>query len=184
MNVRAAREAYFARNGFSTAAYEDRWVRVKLGPLPITFPNVASRRRAIRFHDIHHVVTGYDTDLRGEAEIGAWEIAATFGERGREFFAAWLLNTFVFTLGLPIAPRRVYRAFVRGLHCTSLYRIGWSDDLLDREVATLRRELALDQTHIPTWRDRLAFAGLIAVIAIPPAAAAVGAAWLVLAIAR
>jgi len=172
--VGEARAEYFARNHFSTAAYDDRWVRVRLFGIPIVFPNVPSRRRAIRFHDIHHLVTGYGTDPRGEAEIGGWEIAATFPDRGLEFAAAWVLNSMMFTLGLVIAPRRVYRAFVRGRHCTSVYRIGWSDALLEREVDGLRRELGVDRPHAPTWRDRLAFAaftgGLVAIVTLPPAA--------------
>ena len=172
--VGEARAEYFARNGFSAAAYEDRWVRVRLFGIPIVFPNVRSRRRAIRFHDIHHLVTGYGTDQRGEAEIGAWELAATFPDRGPRFAAAWVLNTFMFTLGLATAPRRIYRAFVRGRHCTSLYRIGWSEDLLDRDVDDLRRELGTDQPPATTWGDRLAFAGLVTAIAVPPALVIVG----------
>src|SRR5262252_7569081 len=172
--VRAAREDYFRQNGFSIAAYEERWVRVRLFGIPIVFPNVRSRRRAIRFHDVHHLVTGYATDPRGEAEIGAWEIAATFGDRGREYAAAWVLNTAMFTLGLAIAPRKVYRAFVRGRHCTSLYRFGWSDDLLQRDVDEVRRELGLDQPRETTWSDRFAFAAVVAAIAtlaaLPPVA--------------
>jgi ubiquinone biosynthesis protein COQ4 len=167
--VAAARDAYLVKNGFSTTAYEDRWVHVKILGIPIVFPNVPSRRRAIRFHDIHHVVTRYDTTLRGEAEIAAWEIAATFPDRGREFFAAWVLNTSAFGVGLAIAPRRVYRAFVRGRHCTSLYRRGWSEELLARDVETLRRELGLDRPHRATWRDRLVFAALAGALALPPA---------------
>jgi len=165
-----ARAEYFARNGFSTAAYEDTWAHVRLFGIPIAFPNVRSRRRAIRFHDIHHLVTGYGTDPRGEAEIGAWEIAATFPDRGLQFAAAWLLNTVMFALGLVLAPRRVYRAFVRGRHCTSLYRIGWSDALLDRDVDELRRELGLGEPSPTTWGDRLVFAMIVAGIAVPPAA--------------
>jgi len=138
-----ARETYFARNGFTVASYEDRWVRVRIARVPIVFPNVRSRRRAIRFHDLHHVLTGYDTTLVGEAQIGAWEIAATFPDRGFAYWAAWLLNSMMFTLGLLIAPRRVLRAFARGRRCTSVYRLGWSDALLERDVEDVRRELGL-----------------------------------------
>jgi len=143
MTVVEAREAYFARNGFSAAAYEDRWVRVRIGPIPFAFPNVASRRRAIRFHDLHHVATGYATTWRGEAEIGAWEIAATFGDRGLRYWAAWLLNLTMFTIGLVIAPRRVVRAFRRGRRCRSVYRIGYAVALA-MDVDVLRRELGLE----------------------------------------
>ena len=174
MTVGAARTEYFAQNGFSTAAYEDRWVRLRLFGVPIVFPNVRSRRRAIRFHDLHHIVTGYGTDPRGEAEIGSWEIAATLPDRRLEFAAAWVLNTLMFTLGLAIAPRRVYRAFLRGRHSVSLYHLGWSEALLERDVAELRRELGVDRRRAPSWSDRLAFAVLVTAVALPPAMAIVG----------
>jgi hypothetical protein len=170
--VGEARAEYFARNGFSTASYQDRWVRLRLFGIPIVFPNVRSRRRAIPFHDIHHVVTGYGTDPRGEAEIGAWEIAATLPDRGIEFAAAWVLNSAMFAIGMFIAPRRVYRAFVRGCHCTSLYRLGWSDQLLARDVAGLRAELGVDPERPATWRDRVRFAATLALVALPGASLA------------
>ena len=79
MTVRDARARYFAANGFSEAAYVDAWVRFKVGPLPVVFPNTRSRKRAVPMHDLHHVATGYGTSLVGEAEIGAWEIAGGCG---------------------------------------------------------------------------------------------------------
>jgi hypothetical protein len=169
VTIGEARAEYLERNGFSLAAYDEPWVRLRLFGVPLAFPNVRSRRRAIRFHDVHHVVTGYDTDPRGEAEIAAWEIAATFGHRGREYLAAWVLNTAMFTLGLALAPRRVFRAFVRGRHCTSLYHVGWSDTLVGRDVESVRSELGLDRSHAATWRDRALFAGLVSGLLVPPA---------------
>jgi len=71
-----ARQRYFADNGFSDAGYSDRWVKLSIGPLPFVMPNLPSRRRAIPLHDLHHVATGYDTTVRGEAEISAWELGA------------------------------------------------------------------------------------------------------------
>lgn len=42
-----------------------RWIRVKLKPLPLSFyiPNFGARQRALRLHDIHHLATGYETNL-------------------------------------------------------------------------------------------------------------------------
>ena len=143
VTLEQARAAFLAQNGFSLATYDERWARVRVAGIPIIFPNVRSRRRAIRFHDLHHVLTGYATTLVGEAEIGAWEIAATFGDRGGAYWAAWLLNSMMFMIGLLIAPRRVVRAFKRGRRCTSLYRLGWSDAFLARNIEDVRRELGL-----------------------------------------
>jgi hypothetical protein len=164
-----ARARYFADNGFSDATYTARWVRFSIGPLPIAFPNTRSRKRAIPLHDLHHVATGYATTLVGEGEIGAWEIAGGCGR----YTAAWVLNAIAFTWGLALGPRRVFRAFVRGRHSRTLYRTGWRDDLLARSVGELRRELLLDRAPPrATWRDRAAFAGWVALVAMPPALAA------------
>ena len=143
MTLREAREEYFAANGFSVAGYQDRWIRVKLGPIPITFYNVGSRRRAVPFHDLHHVLTGYGTDVRGEAQMGAWELAATFPDRGLTYWAGWMLNAFMVALGLVIAPRLVVRAFRRGRRCSSVYRLGWSEALLDMDVDEVKRRVGL-----------------------------------------
>lgn len=162
--VRDARSQYFQANGFSDAGYRDAWVRIKVGRIPVVFPNTASRKRAIPLHDLHHIATGYPTTLVGEAEIGAWEIASGCSDH----WAAWMLNAVGFAYGLALAPRRVYRAFVRGRHSRSLYHTGWNDDLLDRSVGELRHQIGLGrEPSATTWRDRAAFAGWVALVAMP-----------------
>ncbi len=164
MLVRDARARYLADNGFSEASYGDRWVHVKLGPIPFAFPNTKSRRGAIPLHDLHHVATGYATTIRGEAEIGAYEVAAGCGP----YTAAWVLNAGAFACGLLHAPRRTYRAFVRGRHARTLYRTGWRADLLDMTVGALRARLLLDRPPPrATWRDRVVFAGWVALFQVP-----------------
>jgi hypothetical protein len=70
--VRQARTEYFRANGFGDdGGHHARWVKVKLGAVPLWFPNTDARRRAVRLHDLHHLATGYETSVVGEAEIGA-----------------------------------------------------------------------------------------------------------------
>lgn len=168
-SVRAARAQYFAANGFSDAGYTARWISLgKLGPIPVGFPNTASRKRAIPLHDLHHVATGYATTWIGEAEIAAWEIAGGCTDH----WAAWVLNAGGFSYGIMLAPRRIYRAFMRGRKSRTLYHLGWDDSLLDITVADLRQRLHLDRDARPTWRDRLAFAAWIALVSAPTLLAA------------
>ncbi|MCW8140677.1 MAG: hypothetical protein KIT58_17390 [Planctomycetota bacterium] len=68
---REARARDFADNGFGDGGHDDRWVKLKAGPLTLCFPNTAARVRAVRFHDLHHVLTGYATTWTGEAETVA-----------------------------------------------------------------------------------------------------------------
>ena len=140
-SLREARQASFAEQGLPPdGGYAARWVKLRAGPMPLAFPNSNARRRAVRFHDLHHVLTGYATHWQGEAEIAAWEIASSC----RDHWAAWFLNLQVFALGLVLAPRAVFQAFVRGHHSRNLYDSVYDDALLERSVAGVRAELGLD----------------------------------------
>lgn len=139
--VRDARDEYFVRSGFARdGGYGDRWVLLKAGGVTVfAFPNTAARVRAVRLHDLHHVVTEYDTSWTGEAEIAAWELAAGCGRHA----AAWVLNIAASLVGLIVSPRRVLRAFRRGRRSRTLYAGQFSDDLLDQTVGQLRSRLNL-----------------------------------------
>jgi hypothetical protein len=157
LSLRDARQGYFEANRLGAdGGYAKRWVKVEAGPVAFWFPNTPGRVRAVRYHDLHHVATGYDTDLAGEAEIAAWEIASGC----RAFFAAWWLNLIAMCFGFFLAPRRVYRAFVRGRHSRNLYGERFDDALLARTVGEVRAGLGLAGSAPPSSRaDRLAFAG-------------------------
>ncbi|HLL70768.1 MAG TPA: hypothetical protein VK363_05010 [Pyrinomonadaceae bacterium] len=154
LTIRAARERYFEINHFEGGGYEEGWVKMKAGPVPIWFPNTVARVKAVKFHDVHHVLTEYRTTWKGEAEIGAWEVATGCGAH----YQAWLLNLLAFAIGLAINPRGVYRAFMRGRQTRNLYRTTFSDELLARTVGEVRSELELDKEPAPmTTADRRAF---------------------------
>jgi len=79
--------------------------------------------------------------LAGEAEIAAWEIASGCAR----YHAAWILNIGAFSAGLVVAPRRVFRAFLRGRDAkTNLYKSGFDESRLnDITVGMLRDQLGL-----------------------------------------
>lgn len=156
LSVREARQLYFERNGFGDGGYGDRWVKLMAGPIPIFFPNTAARVEAVRRHDVHHVLTGYDTTWTGEAEIGGWEISSGCGR----FYAAWVLNLQALIIGVLIAPRAVLRGFVWGRQTGNLYHARFDEDVLDASLGELRRRLALDRdVPEPAVGDVLALAG-------------------------
>jgi hypothetical protein len=156
LSLRDARGQYFAANGLGEGGYDDKWVKLAAGPLRFAFPNTAGRVHAVRYHDLHHVVTGYATDWTGEAEIGAWEIASGC----RDLIAAWVLNLYAMQIGLWISPRSVWRAFARGRHSRNLYAEPWSEALLEESVGAMRRRLALESgPPRATLADQLRFAG-------------------------
>jgi hypothetical protein len=140
--VHAALDHYLASNGFQVAAYGAPTYEVDLGDVTgevWTFPNVSARRRAVPLHDLHHVLTGYGTDVMGEAEIGAWELVA-----GCTSPFLWWINLSAVGVGLLLGPARVVRAGMRALGQRSLYRHGVPyPSLLPMTVGQLRAQLGM-----------------------------------------
>ena len=140
--LREARAQYFLRAGFSEASYSDRWVRLVIFGRPMrAFLNTRSRVRAVKLHDLHHVLTGFPTTWAGEGEIGAWELASGC----RDHWAAWTLNFSASLIGLVVAPRRVLRAFARGRRERNLYGEEFSDAMLDEAVGAACARLGIDE---------------------------------------
>lgn len=172
--LRRSRAEYFAHAGFAPdGGYGDKWVKLKIGRVAVAFPNTAARVRSVKLHDLHHVLTEYETSWSGEAEIAAWEIASGCGKH----YPAWVLNIGAFAVGLLIAPKRTFHAFVRGRRSRNLYRTRFEESLLDRTVGELRAELAIPRVATAASRsDVLAFvfwsAVSVAVSALPYVGAA------------
>jgi hypothetical protein len=140
LTLREARAQYFMRAGFDERSYSERWVRLAVFGRPLlAFPNTAGRVRAVKLHDLHHVLTGYDTSWAGEAEIGAWELASGC----RDHWAAWVLNASAASIGLFVAPRRMLRALARGRRERNLYGAELSDALLGESLGAMRARLGI-----------------------------------------
>jgi hypothetical protein len=152
-----ARARLFAASGFPPdGGYGDSWVVVKLWRIPLAFPNTAGRGRAVKFHDLHHVLTEYRTDWRGEFEIAAWEIAGGVNR----YWEGWILDLLGFACGLLLFPRSVFRAFVRGRRSRNLYFDEWDESILSRRVGEVRARLGLgseEEAARATNADRRAF---------------------------
>lgn len=162
MTMHDARNLYFESSGLTeSSGYEERWIKVKVWRIPIWIPNTKGRRKAVRLHDLHHVLTEYPTTWRGEAEISAWEIGSGGLQR---YWAGWLLDLMNVAQGIVINPRGIYRGFMLGRNSSNLYSTEFSQDLLKERVGDLRRRLKLDQpAKSPTMRDRIAFAFWLAI---------------------
>ena len=148
--------AYFAANGLpADGGYEKRWVTIRVGAVPVfAFPNTAGRRRIVRAHDLHHVLIGHRTDVKGEGEIAAWEIGA--GVRDR---TALRLGLRVLGFALARWPAALFEAFRRGRSSRHLLERPVDDALLARSLGEVRHELGIDRPPQPSSRAaRRAFA--------------------------
>lgn len=140
LSIREALKQFFQRFGFGEDAYTAKWFAIYIGKFPIYLPNIPSRVKIARFHDIHHVLTGYPANWRGEAEIGAWELATGC----RTSLVAWFLNGGAVFVGFFLWPKAVWRAFSRGRASkTNLYYDFDYESLLNESVESLRSRIGL-----------------------------------------
>lgn len=129
---------FHATHGLSPHQAEARTWTCGVGPFRLRFPNFAWRRDAIVRHDLHHVLTGYACTLPGEFQMAAWEFGAGRCPRiGATLFCLPLI-----TAGLAVAPRRTYRAFLRGRAGRSLYGAPVTDNLLRSPLAVVAQSFA------------------------------------------
>jgi hypothetical protein len=155
LTLREARQRYLDDNNLGDGSYDDKYFYLKLGRFKIYLPNTKARVRAVKIHDLHHVLTEYQTTWTGEAEIGAWEIASGC----QHHYVAWWLNIYAFAIGVVIAPRAVYSAFVRGRHSRNLYAEEFQPAWLEQEVGEVRERLGIEARAYPgEANDNLAFA--------------------------
>ncbi len=120
-------------------------------------PNFDARRKAVIKHDIHHLLTGYTTELKGESEISAWEIASGC----KKYRAAFFINLSGFMISFWINFRGALKAFSRGRKTKNLYYDEFStEEALDMTIDELRVLMRLDQYPKevkPSFTDVLLF---------------------------
>ena len=162
--IQDALQRYFDHYHFNNGGYFDKWFKIKFfGPFVLTLPNIKARVDAVKLHDIHNLLTEYVADLRGESEIGAWEIAAGCGK----YYVGWVLNSGTLVYGTVIWPGRIYKAFMAGRHCSCLYHdtaYQYNQELLSKKVGELRNEFGINSKAKNTIFDRLLFISTITAI--------------------
>ncbi len=116
--VNDALQAFYAQHNLGEdGGLHKKWATLKVGRFHIPFPNTKARKRAILWHDIHHMATGYSGYWQGEVSIGAWEVSSGCAD----YYAAWFLDLGAVAVGLFLFPGLVYKGFIRGRRTLNLY---------------------------------------------------------------
>lgn len=146
--VREARDAYLHENGFTVDAYDAPFTDAKVLGITFKIPNTKKHRWAIMWHDLHHAVTGYGTDLIGESEISAWE-----AQRGVQPLGLYvtLIIAGILGVGMVIAPFRTLRAWSAARGDQSLFHEPVDyETCLDMTLGELRGRLGVPREGIAT----------------------------------
>src|SRR5436190_13998798 len=111
--------SFYRSNGFGeVVGARPCTVPVYTGCLLVPMPNIEARRRYLKYHDLHHLVTGYSVGRIGEGEVSAWELGT------RSLFVSptlGVMNLIALSTGLVLKPRRMWQAFRRGWTSRNLY---------------------------------------------------------------
>ena len=142
MSIDAELHAFSLRHGFGEEpGKRPLTVGVYTGCMLVPLPNIETRRRYLKYHDLHHLITGYSVGRIGEGEVSAWELG-TGTARGWPMLG--LMNLIALSTGLFLKPRRMWAAYKRGLRSRNLYdahtRKRVDNDYWD-SVATLRDDV-------------------------------------------
>ena len=135
-NVREGRDRYLAASGFTMDSYTDPNFVIRVGFLKLRFKNPG----LLPFHDLHHVATGYDSGLMGEAEISAFELRAGWGTP-----LIFVLCCGSILMAMFVSPGRLWSAWKRARGAKSLYGTKTKyETLLAMNVGELRKLMELE----------------------------------------
>jgi hypothetical protein len=144
--VRSGRDRYLAQNSLTADSYTAPGFPIYVGKWRVRLPNPG----LLRWHDLHHVVTGYGTGLIGEAEISAYELRA-----GCRSAMVLLLCVGAITFGMFVSPRRIIRAWRRAKGTRTLYYTDIAyDQLLEMNISDLQRHLGIPAAAPFTHSER------------------------------
>jgi hypothetical protein len=135
VKVRAARDHYLASNGLSTDSYSSPLFRLGIGRVIFNLPNPG----LLPWHDLHHIVTGFETDVIGEAEISVYELRC-----GCRSVMVHILCIGAILIGFFIAPKRIINAWKGSKGARTLYYTARPyEELLEMDVTDLRLHLGI-----------------------------------------
>jgi hypothetical protein len=145
--------AFYERSGFgNVVGARPRTVRVYTGCLLVPMPNIETRRRFLKYHDLHHLVTGFGIGRIGEGEVSAWELGS-----GSAFVSPTLglMNLIALSTGLVLDRKRMWRAFRLGCNSRNLYPAAIRADV---DCGRWPDLAALRQTLLGSRKSALPFA--------------------------
>jgi hypothetical protein len=116
---RAEIMAFRTHNGLRSDEERNRIWWATFGKLVVPLPNFRWRREALAQHDMHHIITGYNIDARGELCVASWELGVAC------YTNIWARSLCIslFLVGIVFTPRTCWLAFQRGRNDKATYAL-------------------------------------------------------------
>ncbi len=169
LTLREARDLFYKLHGFPVdgGISASKWSPFGCRDLKVYLPNFEWRRKAIPFHDLHHIIGEYEFSPTGEYQVAAWEFAA--GKYPNVFTTLFCIP--LVSIGALWIPKKQFYAFLRGRRSNTLYQSYSYNELLDRTVGDLRKEILPEGSISPTCQDFYEYSKIVflsALVAVTP----------------
>lgn len=130
-------KSFMKSYGFDEIEQSDKWASVSLGtPLKISFPNLSARKKAVIFHDINHIITGYKAQtFVGEIQAAYFEIFSGCGK----YWFAWFINSLALPFGLLVPKKSLQAIKLARKVNTNAYYVD-INSLWDLEISEIRKK--------------------------------------------
>ena len=115
------------------------WLDMRIGNRIVPIFPLWPIRDVLSKHDIHHILTGYSTDMRGESELAAWELGSGGCHHNVVFWVDRISFLFIGLLAFPIPT---LQALYCGMGCRNLFSRD-IQELLEMDVASVKYQLGL-----------------------------------------
>lgn len=157
--LREARDLFYAAHEFPQdgGVTRAKWSPIGCRDLKVYLPNFKWRRKAIPFHDLHHIVADYEFCPTGEFQVAAWEFAA--GKYPNIFTTLFCIP--LVSMGALSIPKKQFRAFVRGRRSRTLYGNYDYETLLNKTLGEIRREILPEKKNKVGFDDYFEYAKLV-----------------------
>lgn len=110
---------FYTKSGFGpVVGKRPKTVSVYTGCILVPLPNIETRSKYLKYHDLHHLMTGYSVGRIGEGEVSAWELGTG------SFLSSPLLgmmNLIALSTGLFLEPKKMWAAFEQGCRSKNVY---------------------------------------------------------------
>lgn len=140
-SLNQAMALFYQKNGFGPIVgdREPLTVGVYTGCLIVPMPNIGVRHKYLKYHDLHHILTGYTVGRIGEGEVSAWELGT--GSMFRHPILG-VMNLIALSTGFFLKPKRMLQAYRRGLISANTYDLStrqWIDTHGDSPLSELKQ---------------------------------------------
>lgn len=151
------KELGLAEDPFGSAAAAGRWWTFEVWGVTLYCYNFTWRRRALAYHDLHHVVTGYPCNMKGEMQVATWEFAA--GPCPSRFGQLFCLP--LVAMGAAAMPRKTFTAYRNGRRSKSLFACDVNASITSKPVFEIRRKVQVDGKATSLAADLAGYAMLV-----------------------